>query len=377
MEGSFRIGRLFGIPVLIHFTFLLIIPLFAWIIGSDISFTVTMVSDVFRVSIDDTLIASGFMPYILGVVVALGLFAGVFVHELSHSLIAMRAGIHIESITLLFFGGVASIDDREPDPKVELVMALAGPVTSLVIGLLSAVFVYLITFFVASGPTAGLLMYIFGYLAILNILLFAFNLLPAFPMDGGRVLRAFLAGKMPLHKATSIASTIGKAFAVLFGLLGLLVFSPILILIAFFIYIGANQESAVTRFNFLLKDVTAGQIMSLPVVTVPPTMPLTDVLSLMYQTKHLGFPVTDHGVLMGIITLTDLARTPVLDRDALQVRDVMSGNVITLPPEAPVMDALRIMTKYDIGRIPVIGDGEIVGIVTKSDIFTVIELREL
>ena len=376
MEGSFRIGRLFGIPVLIHFTFLLIIPLFAWIIGSDISFTVTMVTDVFRVALDDTLIASGYMPYILGVVVALGLFAGVFVHELSHSLIAMRAGIHIESITLLFFGGVASIDDREPDPKVELVMALAGPLTSLAIGLASAGIVYLIAFFVVSGPISGLLIYIFGYLAILNVLLFAFNLLPAFPMDGGRVLRAFLAGKMPLHKATSIASTIGKAFAVLFGLLGLLVFSPILILIAFFIYIGANQESAVTRFNFLLKDVTAGQIMSRPVVTVPPTMPLSDVLSLMYQTKHLGFPVTDRGVLMGIITLTDLARTPVLDRDALQVRDVMSGNVITLPPEAPVMDALRIMTKYDIGRIPVM-EGEIIGIVTKSDIFTVIELREL
>lgn len=376
MEGSFRIGRLFGIPVLIHFTFLLIIPLFAWIIGSDISFTVNMVSDVFRVSIDDTIIASGFMPYILGVVVALGLFAGVFVHELSHSLIAKRAGIHIESITLLFFGGVASIDDKEPDPKIELVMALAGPLTSLAIGLMSAGIVYLIAFSVSYEPTAGLLIYFFGYLAILNILLFAFNLLPAFPMDGGRVLRAFLAGKMPLHKATSIASTIGKGFAILFGLLGLLVFSPILILIAFFIYIGANQESAVTRFNFLLKDVTVGQIMSRPVVTVPPTMPLTDVLSLMYQTKHLGFPVTDRGVLIGIITLTDLARTPVLDRDALQVRDVMSGNVITLPPEAPVMDALRIMTKYDIGRIPVI-DGEIIGIVTKSDIFTVIELREL
>lgn len=376
MEGSFRIGRLFGIPVLIHFTFLLIIPLFAWIIGSDISFTVNMVSDVFRVTIDDTIIASGFMPYILGVVVALGLFAGVFVHELSHSLIAKRAGIHIESITLLFFGGVASIDDKEPDPKIELVMALAGPLTSLGIGILSAGIVYLIAFFVVNEPTAGLLIYVFGYLAILNVLLFAFNLLPAFPMDGGRVLRAFLAGKMPLHKATSIASTIGKAFAILFGLLGLLVFSPILILIAFFIYIGANQESAVTRFNFLLKDVTVGQIMSRPVVTVPPTMPLTDVLSLMYQTKHLGFPVTDRGVLMGIITLTDLARTPVLDRDALQVRDVMSSNVITLPPEAPVMDALRIMTKYDIGRIPVM-EGEIIGIVTKSDIFTVIELREL
>ena len=256
-------------------------------------------------------------------------------------------------------------------------MALAGPLTSLCIGLTSAVIVYLIHFFITSTAEAGILIYIFGYLAILNVLLFAFNLLPAFPMDGGRVLRAYLAGRMPLHKATSIASTIGKGFAIMFGLVGLLLFSPILILIAFFIYIGAGQESAVTRYNFLLKDVTVGDIMARPIVDVQPQMPLSDVLALMYQTKHLGFPVIDRGVLMGIITLTDLARTPVLDRDAMQVRDVMTREVITLPPHAPVMDALRIMTRQDIGRIPVMSDDNILGIVTKSDIFTVIELREV
>ncbi len=97
----------------------------------------------------------------------------------------------------------------------------------------------------------------------------------------------------------------------------------------------------------------------------------------MYQTKHLGFPVTDRGSLMGIITLTDLARTPVLDRDAMQVRDVMTKDVIVLPPHAPVMEALRIMTRSDIGRIPVMDGDKIVGIITKSDIFTVIELREV
>ena len=377
MEGSFKLGRLFGIPVLIHFTFLLIIPLFAWVIGSDIEFTVEMVRNTFHVDIDDRYILSGFIPYLLGAIVAIGLFIGVFIHELAHSLVALRSGIRIDSITLLFFGGVAAIEEQEPEPRTELVMALAGPLTSLAIGLVSAVLVYVIHLLVQSSAEAGVLIYIFGYLAILNILLFAFNLLPAFPMDGGRVLRAYLATRMPLHKATSIASSVGKGFAVLFGLVGLILFSPILILIAFFIYIGAGQESAVTRYNFLLKDVTVGQIMSRPVVEVPPRMPLSEVLALMYQTKHLGFPVTELGNLVGIITLTDLARTPVLDRDAMQVRDVMSRDVVVLPPHAPVMDALRIMTRQDIGRIPVMAEEKIIGIVTKSDIFTVIELREV
>ncbi|HOL40392.1 CBS domain-containing protein [Methanospirillum sp.] len=377
MDGAFKLGRLFGIPVLIHFTFLLIIPLFAWVIGSDIQFTVEMVRVTFHVQIDDQYIISGYIPYLLGGVIAIGLFIGVFIHELAHSLIALRSGIRIDSITLLFFGGVAAIEEQEPEPRTELIMALAGPLTSLAIGLISAVLVYVIPLLVHSSAPAGFLMYIFGYLAILNILLFAFNLLPAFPMDGGRVLRAYLATRMPLHKATAIASSIGKGFAIIFGLVGLILFSPILILVAFFIYIGAGQESTVSRYNFLLRDVTVGQIMSRPVIEVSPRMPLTDVLSLMYQTKHLGFPVTDRGSLMGIITLTDLARTPVLDRDAMQVRDVMTKDVIVLPPHAPVMEALRIMTRSDIGRIPVMDGDKIVGIITKSDIFTVIELREV
>ena len=377
MEGSLRIGRLYGIPIMIHFTFLLIIPLFAWIIGSDISYTVSMVSSLFGIRIDETLITSGYIPYILGFTIACGLFFGVFIHELSHSLIARRAGIRIESITLLFFGGVASIEERETDPRVEFWMALAGPVMSLLFGILCIGFLYATREGIQDPALAGMMMYFWGYLAILNILLFLFNLLPAFPMDGGRVLRAYLALRMPLHRATEIASTIGKGFAILFGILGLVVFSPILILIAFFIYIGAGQESSVTRYRFLLRDVRVRDIMASPVRTVTPAMPLSEVISLMYQTKHLGFPVLDRGTLVGIITLTDLSRVSPLDRDAMQVQDSMSRDVITLTPDAPVIDALRIMTRHDIGRIPILEADILTGIITKTDIFTVMELREM
>ena len=375
MEGSFRIGSLFGIPIRIHFTFLIIIPLFAWIIGSDIGFTIEMVEKVFGITVDTSLIRTGYTPYILGIAISLGLFAGVFIHELAHSLVAKRAGIPIEHITLLFFGGVAAIDEQEPEPRVELIMALAGPLTSGAIGIICGVLLYALTL-VQPTPVTGVLIYILGYLAILNVLLFAFNLLPAFPMDGGRVLRAYLASRMPLHRATGIASTIGKGFAVVFGLLGIIIFSPLLILIAFFIYIGAGQESTVIHYNFLLRDVMVGDIMSRPVTAIPQTMPVPEIISLMYRTKHLGFPVVDRSTLIGIVTLTDLSRTNAIDRDALQARDIMTRDVITLPPGSPVMDALRIMTSQDIGRIPIVQDGEILGIISKTDIFKVMELRE-
>jgi Zn-dependent protease/CBS domain-containing protein len=378
MDGSFRIGRLFGIPILLHFTFLLVIPLFAWIIGSQITYTVNMLTGIYAVPVDTGLITAGFMPYVLGTVVSLGLFFGVFVHELAHSLVARRKGIRIRSITLLIFGGVASMEEEGlPDPKVELPMALVGPVTSLLFGLLCSGIVYLIPRFVADAPAAGVLVFIFAYLGILNIILFAFNLLPAFPMDGGRVLRAWLATRMPLHQATKIAADVGKAFAVIFGIVGFVFLNPLLLIIAFFIWIGAGQESAAVRYSHLLQNVRMGDIMAGPVVTVPPAMPVHKVIELMYVSKHMGFPVVDRFMLVGMITVADVHRISTIDRDAMQVRDVMSRNPVTLPPEAPVMDALRIMSASNIGRIPVVKDGELLGIVTKTDILKVIQLREL
>jgi Zn-dependent protease/CBS domain-containing protein len=377
MDGSFRIGRLFGIPILLHFTFLLVIPLFAWIIGSQITQTVLMIADIYGVSINATLITAGFMPYIVGTIVSFGLFFGVLVHELAHSLVARHKGIRIRSITLLIFGGVASMEEGLPDPKVELPMALVGPLTSLLFGLLCSALVYLIPRFVSNPSVSGVLVFLSAYLGLLNIILFAFNLLPAFPMDGGRVLRAWLATRMPLHRATKIAADIGKGFAVLFGIVGFVYFNPLLLIIAFFIYIGAGQESAAIRYSFLLQDIHIGDIMAKPVVTVPPTLPVLKVIEMMYTSKHLGFPVIDRNVLVGIITAADVHRMHPIDRDAMQVRDVMTKNPITLPPDAPGMEALRLMSASDIGRIPVVKDGDLLGIVTKTDILKVIQLREI
>jgi Zn-dependent protease/CBS domain-containing protein len=377
MNGSFRIGRIFGIPVLIHFTFLLIIPLFAWIIASQIVTTADLIAEIYAVPINMSLITAGSMPYLLGTVISLGLFAGVLVHELAHSLVARHSGIRINSITLLIFGGVASMEETLPDPFVELPMALIGPVTSLFVGIVCTGLVYLTGSIVRDPGTGGLLVFTFGYLGVLNIILFAFNLLPAFPMDGGRVLRAWLAKRMPLHRATRIAADVGKGFAVAFGIIGIFFLNPLLLIIAFFIYTGASQETVAVKYSVLLQDVKVGSIMSAPVMTVAPTLPVTRVIEMMYATKHLGFPVVDHDMLVGMATVADVQKMSPIDRDAMQVRDVMSRNVIAVSRDTPVTDVLRIMSAKDIGRVPVVDNGKVVGIVTRTDILKVVELKEM
>jgi Zn-dependent protease len=381
MDGSFRIGRLFGIPIQVHFTFFLIIPVFAWIIGTDITYAIDFVTTTFElaspVSFDTSLITAGSMPYILGALISLGLFAGVLVHELAHSLVARRNGIRINSITLLIFGGVASMEEGLPDPRVELPMALVGPLTSLLVGLICTGIVYATPSFAGTTPVAGMVIFVFGYLGILNIVLFVFNLLPAFPMDGGRVLRALLAQRMPLHRATRIAADIGKGFAVLFAIIAIVSFSPLLLVIAFFIYIGASQETVAVKYSVLLQDIRIGSIMSRPVMTVAPTLPVTNVIEMMYATKHLGFPVVEHDMLVGMVTVADVHKKSPIDRDAMQVRDVMNRDVIAVAPGTPVTDVLRIMTAKDIGRVPVVEGDRVVGIVTRTDILKVVELKEI
>jgi Zn-dependent protease/predicted transcriptional regulator len=377
MEGSFRIGRLFGIPILIHYSFILVIPLFAWIIGSQITLTTDMLNEIFLVPVDTTLITTGYIPYLLGTIVAFGLFAGVLVHELAHSLVARKKGIRINSITLMIFGGIATMEEGVPDPKAELPMALVGPIASLLVGLVCCGIVYAVPTITTNPPFAGVLIFIFGYLGVLNIILFAFNLLPAFPMDGGRVLRAWLAKRMPLHRATKIAADVGKGFAIVFGLIGLFFFSPFLILIALFIYIGASMESTAVKYSYLLQDVTVGDMMSSPVTSVSPTLPVSQVITMMYTSKHLGFPVVERDTLIGMVTLADVNRMASIDREAMQVRDIMTRDPITLPPTAPVIDALKIMSAHNFGRIPVVHDGKILGIVTRTDIIKVTELKQI
>jgi len=380
MDSSIQIGTISNIPIRIHFTFFLIIPIFAVIIGSQIDLTVALVEQLFGLTepINTEYITTGFLPYVLGLILSFMLFTGVLLHELAHSWVALSKGMKVGSITLFILGGASEIEDEiSPNPRDELPMAIAGPLMSLFIGLVSEGVAFASLLFISNAALAGLLFYIFGYLGLLNIILFAFNLLPAFPMDGGRVLRAILAFWLPIERATKIAAEIGRVVAIIFGIIGLLSFNLILILIAVFIYLGAGQEATMVRYNLLLKGLQVKDAMASPVKVISPDTPVQEVIALMQSTRHLGFPVIERGALVGMVTLHDIHNAPQIDREALHAKDIMTREVVTIAPENDLYEALRILAPNTFGRIPVIKDGAVVGIVTRSDILKIMELQEV
>lgn len=238
--ASFRVGRIFGIPIEIDLTFLLVLPVFAWVIGSQVEIWVGILGILPDVTVSSGALTDGATPWLLGLTAAVGLFIGVLLHELGHSLVAMRYGFEIDSIKLWLLGGVAQFTEMPEDWRQEFTVAIAGPVVSIALGVVSY---GAFTVLPADFPA---IRFVVGYLALMNVALAGFNLLPGFPMDGGRVLRALLARNRSHVRATQIAATVGKGFAILLGFLGLFAFDLILIAIAFFIYMGASGESRQT-----------------------------------------------------------------------------------------------------------------------------------
>ena len=363
---QFRIGSAFGIPIQVDLTFLIVLPLFAWIIGSQVELWVTQLSSLWGVSLDAARLTAGAMPWLLGVTAAVGLFVGVVLHELGHSLVARRYGIPIESITLWIFGGIAQLSDIPEDWRKELFIALAGPAVSIVIGAVCYVA------FLLFPPGLDALRFVVGYLALMNLVLAAFNLLPGFPMDGGRVLRALLARTRPFARATQIAAEVGKGFALLLGLLGLLQFNLILIGIAFFIYIGAAGEAQQTVMKAAFEGVTARDVMTPAdrVESVSPDTTVEELVDLMFRQRHTGYPVMDGGEVIGLVTLEDARDVRPVEREAFRVEEIMTTDLATIEADADAMSAFTRMQRNGIGRLLVTDGGEFVGLITRSDLMT-------
>jgi len=200
----------------------------------------------------------------------------------------------------------------------------------------------------------------------------AFNLLPGFPMDGGRVLRALLARKRTFARATQLAAEVGKGVAVVLGIVGLFG-NLLLVAIAFFIYIGASSESQRTVMNAAFEGVTVRDVMTKAsdVKAVRPDDTVADLVERMFEERHTGYPVVEDGRVVGVVTLDDARAVERVERDAYHVSDVMSTDVASIAPDAEASDAIERIQERGIGRLVVLGDdGSLVGLVTRTDLVT-------
>jgi Zn-dependent protease/CBS domain-containing protein len=359
-----RIGSAFGIPIRLDITFLLVLPLFAWLIGSDIANLTGVINSLFGTAIAPDPLTAGSMRWVLGSAAALGLFFGVLLHEFGHSLVAMRYGYQIESITLWLFGGVARFTEIPEDWKQEFTIAVAGPIVSILVGVVSYVgFVVL--------PLGDAVQFVLGYLALTNVALAVFNMLPGFPMDGGRVLRALLARNRPHARATQLAAEVGKVFAFLLGLFGLFA-NLFLVALAFFIYMGASSEAQQTVMKAAFQDVVVRDIMTPreDLHVVDEDTSVAELLNRMFRERHTGYPVMRNGQLVGMVTLDDAREVREVERDAYRVDDVMARELATISSDADAMEAITTMQQHGVGRLPVVDDGEFVGLVSRSDLVT-------
>ena len=368
-----EVGSAFGVPVRLNWTFLIVLPLFAYLIGGEVSTIVEVMNEAAGLGIDGAVLASGPAPWLLGSAAAVGLFVGVLLHEFGHSLVAMRYGYGIESITLWLLGGLASFEEFPEDWKHEFWIAIAGPLVSVAVGIAcyGVVFALPAGTGASVGVNAGL--FVFGYLALLNVVLAVFNMLPAFPMDGGRVLRALLARNQPHAQATQRAASVGKVFAFLMGIVGLFTFQLLLIVLAFFVYIAASGEAQQTTLKAVFEGVTVGDVMTRreDLHTVTEDTSVADLMNRMFRERHTGYPVLDGEELVGMVTLEDARSVREVERDAYRVDDVMATDVVAVAPSADALSALQAMQENGVGRLAVVGaDGELVGLVSRSDLMT-------
>jgi len=315
----------------------------------------------------------GFIPLLIIVL----LFTSVLVHELAHSLVGRHYGAKIKKITLLPIGGVSQM---EAIPKGhEFAVAVVGPLTSIAIGAILFLFGSLFGFgmyFDLNWVQLGSLTDIPRIVMSLNFLLGLFNIIPAFPMDGGRVLRAFLSTKMDYLKATEISVRIGQGLAIVFAFVGVL-YNPWLIIIAFFIYMGGMGEYQSTQMSSALKGIKVKDLMVKNVVTVSPYDTLEEFEKLLIEKRHKGYPVVFEGNVLGIITTNEILQVPRTKWVDTKVQDVMVKDIILASPDMEVFDLHTKLLEKNLGRAPVLENGKLIGFISKTDILRFTEILML
>jgi Zn-dependent protease len=346
VKWSWKIGEAAGIGVYVHATFLLLIGwvgLSYWLQGGD-------------------------LPTILsGIGFILALFVGVVLHEFGHAFTARHYGIKTRDITLLPIGGVARLERMPEKPSEELKVALAGPAVSLAIaGVLWVAL--LLTGNAASlsgiSMTGGSFL---GRLMVMNLLLGGFNLIPAFPMDGGRVLRALLATRLEYTRATQLAAALGQGIAFLFGIVGLFS-NPFLVFTALFIWIGAAQEASMVQMRSALGGIPVSRAMLTDFHALAPDEPLSRAVQLVLAGSQQDFPVLENGSVAGVLTRADLLHALARGGQNSKVREIMRPRFEVVEASEMLERASARLQECECHTLPVTQAGRLVGLLTMENV---------
>lgn len=354
MKWQWKLGRFAGIDVYVHATFLLLI---GW------------------VGYSYWLAHHNWGEVLNGILFILALFLCVVLHEYGHALTARRYGIKTRDITLYPIGGVARLERMPDKPIQELWVALMGPVVNLVIA--AGLFAYL---FLTNGmgPLTSLTVTSGSFLTrlmLINVSLVIFNLLPAFPMDGGRVLRAILALKMEYTQATQVAANIGQGLALLMGFFGLFS-NPFLLFIAFFVWIGASQEASMVTMRNSLSGIPVTRAMMTDFKSLSPRDTLAQVVALMLAGSQHDFPVVDaNGQVAGILERDAFIKALSQQGQGIPVVDVMRGNVPEVDSHEMVETALTRLQESGSKTLPVMHAGQFIGLITSENITEFLMIR--
>ena len=349
MKYSFKIGSFWGIPIELHITFILLI------------------GAVFIL----------FYPDFYFFVLILFLFVFVVFHELAHSIVARHFGIKVRKIVLYPLGGVSEIEEVPDNPRIEWRVAIAGPLMSFVIGGILLGLSQLISVEVPAAAlapsivTAGNLIL---DLAILNLILGAFNLIPAFPMDGGRVFRALLAERMKFSDATKYAAYIGRLFGIGMVVVGLL-YDFWFILIGVFIYIGASEEAEQTIVSTNLAGVRVKDVMQSEVGAVHPEATLEETMEVMFKARYHDALVEKEGVFQGVVSWDELMKVKSEHRKSITVGQMPVKHLSVFADES-VLEAYKVMTQEKIDLLPVVYRGtpdKVVGVLTSEAVASAYE----
>jgi Zn-dependent protease/CBS domain-containing protein len=366
ISSGLVIGRIRGVEIRVHWSWLLIFWLIAWSLSEGLF-------PEYQPQWDER------QRWIAGAVSSLLFFVSVLFHELAHTFVALHYKMRVPSITLFVFGGVSQIANEMRNPKQEFLIAVAGPLSSWV---LAGAFGALWVVFRAESVSA-----VFGYLGLINFALGTFNLLPGFPLDGGRVFRSIVWGRVhDLTRATRIASTVGQGIAWLMIAVGIawMVFvnwsGLWYVLIGLFLKNSSENAYAQVLLDRALRDLRVRNLMR----SVPEPVAETWSLQRMVDERVLGRAervlfVEDLGQVSGLITVADLTKVPRAEWEMTTVRAAMvpSVRVITVTSGASALEAMRLMQEHDVHQLPVIDDERLVGLLTRGDVMSRLELNSL